>query len=183
MGIKNRLKRYKLFNCEPGLFDNGSESALGDVFPGMIGNDCAPVGNRIIPNFMASFSVAVEDESGFSKFMYNIRGLKRRQMRHASTGTGIFRSNFLWAEGSNRMTLGRGSLCSMQDSIILRATSSAISKVSATVLPWAINPCRAELVAKYPPSSSGSIDRGIRHSDIFAFSLWKKDNIKVVLCQ
>ena len=38
------------------------------------------------------------------------------------------------------MVLGRGSLCLMQDSISFLATSSAISSVSAMVLPCAIAP-------------------------------------------
>ena len=43
---------------------------------------------------------------------------------------------------------GRGSPCSMHDSMSFLATFCAISMVSAIVLPWATRPCRASLVAR-----------------------------------
>jgi len=84
-------------------------------------------------------------------------------MTHFSSGTGIWVSNLSGCANS----FGMGSFRSMRDSISLRATSSAISIVSAMVRPWAIRPWRTELVAKYPPSSKRSIDMGIKYSDIF----------------
>ena len=66
---------------------------------------------------------------------------------------------------------GRGSPCSMQDSMSFLATSSAISSVSDIVLPCAISPCKAELVARYPPSSRCSMVTGIKYSDMVESTL------------
>ena len=86
---------------------------------------------------------------------------------YISGETGTFMSNLIRGAWAEIKFLGIGSLCSMRDSIILWATSSAISIVSAIVRPWAISPWRKELAAKYPPSFNGSMDMGIRYSDIF----------------
>jgi len=160
------LKIHKFLDTESGLLNNGTQGSFGDIFSRVVGNDGASACCWIKPDFMASLGMPVKDETGFSEFANDISGFKRRKRTHASTGTGILKTNFLWGANFRVMPLGIGSPCSMQDSTILRATSSAISRVSAMVRPWAINPCRTELVAKYPPSSRGSIDMGINDSDI-----------------
>jgi len=106
------------------------------------------------------------DNPGFNLSQAFFETFFQRKGNHASIGTGIFRSNFLWRVGSEMVNLAMGSPCSIQDSTIFRATSSAISMTSAIVLPCAINPCNAELVAKYPLSSNGSMEMGIKYSDI-----------------
>ncbi len=162
------LKAYKFFNAKAGLFNNSAQSSFSNISSRMVRDNGTPMSAGVIPDFVASFSVPVKNKTCFSKFMNNFTRLQRRKGSHTSMGTGIFRSNFLWGDGSEIVTLAMGSPCSIQDSTILRATSSAISMTSAMVLPWAINPCSTELVAKYPPSANGSIEIGIKYSDILS---------------
>jgi len=101
------------------------------------------------------------NKCAYSKNIFGNRG-------HISKGTGIFVLNLIRGAWAEIKFLGIDSLYSMRDSMILWATSSAISIVSAIVRPWAISPWRKELVAKYSPSFRGSMDMGMRYSDIFS---------------
>lgn len=162
------LKFYKFFHAEPRLLNNGSQRPFSDIFTGVVRDDCSLARGGIIPDFMTAFGMAVKNKARAPKFAYDINRSIGRKRRHISNGTGILMLNLWRGIWSASNSFGIGSLCSIWDSIIFRATSSAISKVSATVRPWAIRPCKTELVAKYPPSSNGSIDMGIRYSGILA---------------
>ena len=166
--LKNAtLRAVEFFNGKTGLLNYGSQSAFGNIFSGMVRDNCSFAGVRVIPNFMASFGMAIKNKTGFTQFTDNFARSQRRDRSHISKGTGIFVLNLIRGAWAEINFFGIGSLCSIRDSIILWATSSAISIVSAIVRPWAISPWRKELVAKYPPSFNGSMDMGIRYSDIF----------------
>ena len=156
----------KFFNCKTGLIYNGAESSFGKISSWMVGYDRSSMSFSIVPNFVTPFCMAVEYKPGFAKHMNYLRCFKDWKPAHASTGTGIFTSSLKCGFAPLVRFLGSGSPFSRQDSMILRATSSAISMVSAMVLPWAIKPCRTWLVARYWPSFRYSIEMGIRYSDI-----------------
>ena len=158
----------KFFRGNTRLLDDGMKSPFMDIFPRVVRDNGSSVGRGIIPDFVATFGMAVKDEASFSQFANDIDWFQRWNLCHFSNGTGIFVLNLIWEFEVATNSLGRGSLCSIQDSIIFRATSSAISNVSAIVRPWAIRPERTELVAKYPPSSKGSMLMEIKYSDMFA---------------
>jgi hypothetical protein len=174
-----QLKVVKFFYARPGFSYYCPQGSFGDAFPGMVRYYSVAVGGGIKPDFMASFGVPVKDKAGFAQFADSLVRFKGRKMAHFSNRTGICVSNFSGAAFLENNSSGTGSLCSMRDSIIRRATSSAISNVSAMVRPWAIRPCRTELVAKYPPSSKCSIDTGIKYSDILSppIKMYHRDTI------
>ena len=160
------LERIKFFNSKSGLANYGAHSAFGNIFPRVVRNYSSSAGMRIVPNFVATLGMTVKCKPCFTLFTDNFTGIQGRNRGHISNGTGILVLNLVERTRADISVLGIGSLCSIQDSIILWATSSAISIVSAIVRPWAISPCKRELVAKYPPSSKGSMDIGIKYSDI-----------------
>ena len=160
------LQISEFLNAKPSLTDDSTESTFRNIPAWMVRHYSVSVRRGIIPDFVAALSVSIKDKASFAKFINYFRRFKRRKAAHFSTGTGISTSNLKWGFSPLVRFFGSGSPFSMQDSIILRATSSAISIVSAIVLPWATKPCRTELVARYSPSSKYSIDIGIRYSDI-----------------
>ena len=162
-----RLRKIdKFFKRKPSLIDYSAESSFRNVFSWMVRYDSSSMSFGIMPDFVTAFSVPIKYKASFTKLANCFRWFKRWQATHVSTGTGIFTSNLKCDFSPLVRCFGSESPFSMQDSMILRATSSAISIVSAMVLPWAISPCRTGLVAKYGPSSKCSIDIGIRYSDI-----------------
>ena len=192
VGRELKAKSQKLIACENWLLEAAElirgdaclsdycpQGALRDVFAGVIGYYRPSMGSRIIPDFMASLGMAVEDKASLAQFAYDFNGFQGRQAAHISNGTGISVLNLPEAECLDINALGMGSLCSISDSRSFLATSSAISMVSAMVRPWAMSPCRAGLVAKYSPSSKGSIDIGIKYSDISftSFEVYHKSGI------
>src|SRR3989338_9040757 len=170
--MNNKLKINELFNRKPGFSNDGSQCSLGNVPPRMIGNNRSPFNGRVIPEFVAAFGVAVKSKAGLAQFPDDFERLQGREVGHASNGTGILVSK-LDDKDIETKPSGIGSLFLTRDSMSLRATSSAISMVSATVRPWAINPWRKGLVAKYPPSSSGLMEIGTKYSDIYRASIYR----------
>jgi len=174
---KSLLQVDEFFDIQSSLFNNCPERALGNIFTRMIRNNGASARDRIKPNFVTTFGMPVENKAGLTEFVNDFGWLERWQMTHRSTGTGILISSLKCGFLPGVRFLGSGSPCSIQDSMILRATSSAISMVSAIVRPWAMRPCNTELVAKYWPSSMDSIEMGMRYSDMI-FTSWAKYNIR-----
>lgn len=157
---------YKDFNRQPRLPNNGPQCSARDITSRVIRYDGSPVCHRMIPDFMTSFGVSVEHKTGFPQLADNLGGCQRWKAGHVSIGTGMATSTLAWGRLRTVKALGSASLCSMQDSINFRATSSAISRVSAMVRPWAMSPWRTGLVAKYRPSLRYSTVRGMRYSDM-----------------
>lgn len=173
-----KSKTIKFFYAQTGCFYYRAQSTFRNIFPRMIRNNSYSMCCRIKPNFMAAFGMTVKNKAGFTQFMDNLTWFKGRKITHLSKRTGMLVSNLCDGGRLERIIFGIGLLCSMHDSIIFRATSSAISIVSAIVRPWAISPWSTELVARYPPSCSGSIDMGIKYSDISTpplFEVYHKD--------
>jgi len=160
------LQIYKFFNAKASLINNSAERTLGYVFSRMIRHNSSSMSFRVVPDFVAAFRMTVKHKPSLAKCMNYFRCFKSWKAAHLSTGTGIFTSSLKCGFWPMVRFFGIESPFSMQDSIILRATSSAISMVSAIVLPWAIRPWRTGLVARYSPSSKYSIEIGIRYSDI-----------------
>lgn len=164
----------KLVYRKPRLFKYCTQSTFGDIISGMIGYDRPSVRTGIIPDFVASFCMPVKNKSCFSKFANYVGWFQHREAAHFSTGTGMFISSLKLGLAPMGRFSGSGSPCSMHDSMIFRATSSAISIVSAIVLPWAIRPCNTGLVARYSPSSKYSMDIGMRYSATGIYRYFKK---------
>ena len=165
----NELETKELFNGQAGLLDDGTQSTHGEVASRMVGNDGATMRHGVVPDFMAAFRVTVKDKASFTQSSNNVNGPQRRKARHVSTGTDTVRETFVrgFLPNVRRVNwMGNGSLCSKHDSMSFRATSSAISNVSATVRPCATSPCKTGLVAKNSPSFNRSTVIGIRYSDI-----------------
>ena len=161
------LKVKEIMKSQARLFNYCPKSPPGNISAWMIWDNCSAMGFGVIPDLMTSFGMAVKNKASPAKFSDYFCWFEGRKATHNSTGTGILTFNLILPISLEEVNFfGSGSPCSMQDSIIFRATSSAISSVSAMVRPWAISPCKTELVAKYPPSSSGSMETGIRYSDI-----------------
>lgn len=166
------LEFVEFLKRETGLTNDGAQSSLGQIVARVVRNDRAVSRNRMVPNFMASFGVTVKNESGFTQFINNVDRFEDRQTRQAAEPTGIFvsslkdRKDFFLDRFLGRIAAGSGSLRSIIESIILRATSSAISIVSAMVRPCAIRPCSTRLVAKNPPSFNSSTVMGMMYSDM-----------------
>lgn len=83
------LKADKFFNCQAGLLNNRAQSTFRDIFSGMIRDYGPSTGIRVIPDFVASFSMPVKYKTGFAQFMDNFAGIQGRQNTHISKGTGI----------------------------------------------------------------------------------------------
>jgi len=163
-GIK--LKRTEFVDGEACLIYDRQKSFFRNIFTRVIRDNSSASGLRIVPDFMTPFCVSVKEEARFAEFMdYFIRA-KGGNFTQISTGREICVFILDCLRSKEDISEGRGSPCSIQDSMSFRATSSAISSVSDIVLPCAISPCRAELVARYSPSSRCSMVTGIKYSDI-----------------
>jgi hypothetical protein len=167
------LKFIEFLNRKTGLANDSAQSAGCHGTPRMIRDNSSKPPDGMIPDFMTSLGVPVEDKTSISQFADNVNRSKGWQPCQAAELTGILVSSlknrevfffdfFFW-----KIIAGSRSLCSTIESMILRATSSAISIVSATVRPCAIRPCNTGLVAKNPPSFNSSTVMGMIYSDIF----------------
>lgn len=172
--MSSALQMQELFKGQTRLLDDGAECALGKVSSWMVRNDCAAATDGIIPDLVAPLRVAVKDKAGFAQSSDDVSRPERGESCHDSTGTGtvneIFARRFFPKE-IRESSRGRGSLCSRQDSMSFRATSSAISNVSATVRPCATSPWRIGLVARYCPSFKRATVIGTRYSDMVPMSI------------
>ena len=87
------LQIYKFFNANARLFYDSVKGAFRNIFSRMVRYYSASMCFRVIPNFMAAFSMPVKYKTSFSKFVYCLRWFKRWDPAHVSTGTGIWTSN------------------------------------------------------------------------------------------
>jgi hypothetical protein len=174
----NKLQTQKLVDGQAGLLDDGSQRSFGKVSARMIRYNGSTASGWVVPDFMTAFRVTVKDKTHLSKSSDDFNGSEWRKSRHDSTGTGTVNETLaprFFPKDIRDNAMGRGSLCSRQDSMSFRATSSAISNVSATVRPCATSPCRTGLVAKNSPSRNHSTVIGIKYSDMAPSSIAELD--------
>ena len=85
-----RLQVDEFLNTEASLVDDGAKGPFRDVSARMVGYDRTSMAGWIVPDLMAAFGMPVENKTGPAEFMNDCGRLKRWQMAHRSTGTGIF---------------------------------------------------------------------------------------------
>lgn len=90
---KSLKKIYEFFSCQAGLSDNSTKRTFRNVSSRVVRYNSSSVSFRVVPNFMAAFSVPVKHKTCFTKLAYYFGWFKRWKAAHVSTGTGIFTFN------------------------------------------------------------------------------------------